>query len=163
MQKLENMTRQHLTVILLLLLLGGFATLLAELLLTNHFGGTQSVAVIASVAGALALLAGFFVKGRVRHVVALLLLVLSISGLLGMREHFEEASEAGLTPAPVTMDAGGYQTIAGTADSIARAPQQEEENETRERGESAPPPLAPLSLSGLALMGAVVLLAKQDA
>lgn len=164
MQKLENLTRQHLTVIMLLLLLGGFATLLAELLLTNHFGGTQSVAVIASMVGALALLAGFFVKGRVRHVVALLLVVLSISGLMGMREHFEEASEAGLTPAPVTMDAGGYQTIAGSADSITRAPQQEdEENETRERGESAPPPLAPLSLSGLALMGAVVLLAKQDA
>jgi hypothetical protein len=164
MQKLENMTRQHLTVILLLLLLGGFATLLAELLLTNHFGGTQSVAVIASVVGVLALLTGFFVKGSVRHVVALLLLVLSISGLMGMREHFEEGSEAQLTPAPVTMAAGDYQPIAGSTDAIARAPQQEDtENETRERGESTPPPLAPLSLSGLALMGAVVLLAKQDA
>ena len=164
MQKLENMTRQHLTVILLLLLLSGFATLLAELLLTNHFGGTQSVAVIASVVGALALLTGFFVKGSVRHVVALLLLVLSISGLMGMREHFEEASEARATPALVTMDAGGYQPIAGSADAIARTLQQEdEENETRDRGESAPPPLAPLSLSGLALMGAVVLFAKRDA
>jgi carbon starvation protein CstA len=157
MQKLENMTRQHLTVILLLLLLGGFATLLAELLLTNHFGGTQSVAVIASVAGALALLAGFFVKGRVRHVVALLLVVLSISGLLGMRQHAEAASEAYTAPALAT-NAEGYQTIAAQAGAVESAPQQE-----RPRKESVPPPLAPLSLSGLALMGVVVLLAKQDA
>ena len=124
MQKLENMTRQHLTVILLLLLLGGFATVLAELLLTNHFGGTQSVAVIASVIGALAVLAGFFVKGSVRHVVALLLLVLSISGLMGMREHFEEGSEAQLAPTPVAGAADSYQTIADSASTRVRAAQQ---------------------------------------
>ena len=76
------------------------------------------------------------------------------------------------------MATSNYQPVAYQANAIQRATQQESgENEAneageggergevrgeREGGEGAPPPLAPLSLSGLALMGAVVLLAKQD-
>lgn len=120
MTSLQSLSRRHLSLILLLLLLGGFAMLLAELLVTGHVEGIQNVAVIASAVGAAAVAAGLFVKGTVRHVVALLLLVLTISGLMGVRQHFEST------------------------------------------GRETPPPLAPLSLSGLALMGAVVLLAKQD-
>lgn len=157
MQKLENMVRRNFIAILLLLLLGGFITLLAELLITSHSDGIQNVAIVASVVGAIAVLAGLFVKGRARHVVALLLLVLSISGLLGMRQHAEAASEAYTAPALATI-AEGYQTIAAQAGTVESAPQQ-----GGPREESAPPPLAPLSLSGLALMGVVVLLAKQDA
>ena len=120
MKSLEGLVRRNLIVILLLLLLGGFVMLLAELLLTGHVDGIQLVAVIASAVGAIGVAAGIFVKGTVRHVVAILLLVLTISGLMGARQHFEAT------------------------------------------GNETPPPLAPLSLSGLALMGAVVLLAKQD-
>jgi len=160
MQKLENLVRRHFTAILLLLLLGGFATVLAELLITNHVGGTQLVAVVATVVGALAVLAGFFVKGTLRHVVAILLLVLTVSGLMGMRQHAEAASEEAAMPAALTL-AADYQPIAAQSAAVARTSQQE--STPREGGEAAPPPLAPLSLSGLALMGAVVLLAKQDA
>jgi hypothetical protein len=120
MRSLENLVRRNLVVILLVLLLGGFLMLLAELLLTGHVDGIQNVAVIASAIGAIGVAAGIFVKGTVRHVVAILLLVLTLSGLLGVRQHFESTDDA------------------------------------------SPPPLAPLSLSGLGLMGAVVLLAKQD-
>jgi len=120
MKSLENLARRNLFVILLVLLLGGFLLVLAELLITGHVEGVQNVAVIASAVGAIGVAAGIFVKGTVRHVVAILLLVLTLTGLMGTLQH------------------------------------------SAATGEVAPPPLAPLSLSGLALMGAVLLLAKQD-
>lgn len=159
MRNLENFVRRNLVTLLLLLLLGGFGMLLGELLITNHVDGIQRVAVIASVVGALALLAGFFVRGMMRHLVVLLLLVLTLSGLLGAWEHLEEGSrEASVPKTLASADSAGHQAIADRASTTERTPQQDE----REGGEGSPPPLAPLSLSGLALMGAVVLLAKQD-
>ena len=158
MKNLETLARRNLSAILLALLLGGFVVLLAELLITNHVDGIQNVAVIASGIGAAAILAGFFVKGVARHMVVLLLLVLTLSGLLGAWEHFEEGRSARSGAALAAADSRSYQTIAAHAGPAARTPQQAEER----RGSDAPP-LAPLSLSGLALMGAVVLLAKQDA
>ena len=172
MRNLEGMVRRNLVTILLLLLLGGFVMLLAELLLTDHVDGIQNVAVIASAVGAVAIAAGFFVKGTLRHLTALLLLVLSLSGLMGAWQHFEASrgDEAHTPGAALVQAQTGYQTIAAGAGERQRAPQQEgeEENEggegreSGEGGQGAPPPLAPLSLSGLALMGAVVLLARQD-
>jgi len=174
MSKLEMMVRRNLITILLLLLLGGFAMLLVELLITNHVDGIQNVANVASLVGAVAILLGFFAKGTFRHLIVLLLLVLSLSGLLGAWEHLEsrEGGEA-RTPAALATSQDGYQTIASRAGTdVERATQQEggEENEGgessegggREGGGGSPPPLAPLSLSGLSLMGAVVLLAKRD-
>lgn len=162
---LENLIRRHMTAILLLLLLGGFVMLLAELLLTGHVDGIQNVAVIASVVGAVGVAAGLFVEGTVRHVVALLLLVLTLSGLLGVRQHFESSSaEAFMSIETVTTAISVYQPIADARSTNPKPQQDEREDDERKRSdsESAPPPLAPLSLSGLALMGAVVLLAKQD-
>ena len=171
MSKLETMVRHNLITILLFLLLGGFAMLLVELLITNHIDGIQNVANVASLVGAVAILLGFFAKSTFRHLLVLLLLLLSLSGLLGAWEHLEsrEGGEA-RTPAALTISQDGYQTIANRAGTnVERATQQEgdEGNEAGERGgreggEGSPPPLAPLSLSGLALMGAVVLLAKRD-
>ncbi len=174
MINLQAIVRRNLISILLVFLMGGFAMLLAELLITNHVDGIQNVANIASLVGGVAVLLGFFARGTFRHLLVLLLLVLSVSGLLGAWEHLE-SREGGEARVPAAMTAGqdGYQTISsGAGAGVDRTLQQEsEENESgegRERGdgdggESAPPPLAPLSLSGLALMGAVVLLAKPDA
>jgi hypothetical protein len=141
--------------------------LLGELLMTDHVDGIQLVAVVASAVGAVALLAGFFVRGLLRHIVVLLLLVLTLSGVLGAWEHFEEGErEASVPTTLAAVDPAGYQVIADRTSTTERAPQQEnEQNEggaEREGGGGSPPPLAPLSLSGLALMGAIVLLAKQD-
>ncbi len=171
MQRFEGVVRRQLVNILLLFLLGAFVLLAAELLLTGHVDGIQNVAVIASSVGAVAVIAGFFVKGTLRHLVVLLLLALSLTGLIGAWEHLEsreggEARSAGALMA----DVGGYQPVAYQASPAQQAESEENENNAqgeresgeREGGESAPPPLAPLSLSGLALMGAVVLLAKQD-
>ena len=175
MTGLQAMVRRNLITILLVLLLGGFVMLLVELLITNHVGGIQNVANVASVVGAAAILLGFFAKGTFRHLLVLLLLVLSMSGLLGAWEHLEsrEGGEA-QAPAALAVRSDGYQTISNGAGADVERTLQEDDEEgeeareggeggEREGGEGAPPPLAPLSLSGLALMGAVVLLAKPDA
>jgi len=179
MQKLEGVVRHQLVNILLLFLLGAFAMLTAELLLTSHVDGIQNVAVIASVVGAVAALAGFFVKGTVRHLVVLVMVVLSLSGLLGAWEHLEsrQGGEASARGARVAYVTGSYQANPlqqegeeneaeenGERNEAGGSEREGDEREggEREGGEGAPPPLAPLSLSGLALMGAAVLLAKQD-
>jgi len=181
MLHLQTMVRRNLFNLLLAFLLGGFGMLLAELLLTNHVGGTQNVAIVASSVGAIAIFLGFWAKGVLRHLLVLLLLALSLSGLLGVREHLEEGREGSETYVPAAVTAArpaGYQRIgSGAGVDVERTPQQpdeEHEDDMRdeeyedsmrgesEDGEAVPPPLAPLSLSGLALMGAVILLAKPD-
>ena len=169
MSKLQGFLAQRQDTILLLLLAGGFAVVLGELVLYQHWDGTQLIGFGATVVGMLAVLAGIFVKGTLRTVIGLLLVVLSISGLIGAREHLEEGGEA-MSPRPALVQ---QSTLAG-AQEIAYRPgglAQEEEDEAGEdreggeggeSGEEVPPPLAPLSLSGLALMGAVILLAKKE-
>ena len=170
MLRLQAMIRRNLFNILLALLLGGFGMLLAELLMTNHVDGIQNVANVASLVGGIAIFLGFFAKGMFRHLLALLLLVLSLSGLLGAWEHQEgRIGEEARMPAAMTARSEEFRTISSRADvdavrTLQQADDEEEEREDgrREGGEGAPPPLAPLSLSGLAIMGAVILLAKPD-
>ena len=165
MSKLQRFLAQRQDTILLLLLTGGFAVVLGELVLYQHWDGTQLIGFSATVVGMLAVLAGIFVKGALRTVVGLLLVVLSISGLIGAREHLEAAKGEAMSPRPALVQQStltGAQEIAYRPGGLA----QEGENEGGEGGESGgeevPPPLAPLSLSGLALMGAVILLAKKE-
>ena len=139
--------------LIMLLIAGGFATIVAELVWTNHTDGIQRVGVIASIVGVLLGLAALFVRGNARLVVAGLFLVLSISGLMGVFQHTEARSgeeEAYRLAAP-----GGYQPASYR---LQEEDEEGEEGEGGEAGESgeAVPPLAPLGLSGLALMGVVV-------
>ena len=162
MSKLQGFLGQHRDTLLLLLLAGGFAVVLGELVLYQHWDGTQLIGFSATVVGLLAVLAGIFVKGTLRTVIGLLLVVLSLSGLVGAREHLEASSEEAMSPRPALVQ---QNTLAG-AQEIAYRPgalAQEVVGEARERGGAIVPlPLAPLSLSGLALMGAVILLAKKE-
>lgn len=166
MSKLEAFLRKHQATILLLLLAGGFAVVLGELVLYQHWDGTQLVGFVSTVVGMLVVFVGIFLKGTLRVVAALLLLVLSLAGLIGTYEHFEEGGGEAARPQPalVQRSAGVVQQVSFSASTVERAPAQDndEDSERRPGGETEPPPLAPLSLSGLALMGAVILLAKQD-
>jgi hypothetical protein len=148
-------------VLLLGLLAGGFAVLLGELVLYRHWEGSQRIGIVATGVGLTAVLLGLFVRGSARPLLGLLLLVLSLSGLIGVREHLEEGGgEAMRLPAQPSVQLVAYQ--AGASNEEKEGEEQGEAREVREErgGESAPPLLAPLSLSGLALMGAVILLAK---
>ena len=178
MTSLQATVRRHLTPILLLLLAGGYLVILGELVMYQHWDGAQLIGFSATVLGLLAVLLGLFAKGGLRIGLAVLLVILSISGLIGVYEHYETRAEDGLAAQPVLAQAGtgSYLTIAYHPNA-ERVIQQEGDNdedrpaasgeagEVGEAGgeaETPPPPLAPLSLAGLSLMGAAILLAKRD-
>ena len=190
MTSLQATIRRYLTPILLLFLAGGFLVVLGELYLYRHWQGTQLIGFAATVIGLVAVRLGLFAKRGFRLGLAILLVLISISGLIGTYEHFESRSEEGREAArpALAQTVQSEQLAAATNITIAyqpagaermgtqeggeggegaeagEAPGRGEGGEGGERGgEQAPPPLAPLSLAGLSLMGAAVLFAKQDA
>jgi hypothetical protein len=177
MSKLQSTVRQYLTPILLLLLAGGYLVILGELFLYRHWDGVQLIGFAATVIGLVAVLLGLFAKGGLRIGLAILLAVVSISGLIGTYQHFESRSEEGEALRPTYAEASvNFNVAYRPGVDSERTLQQEggEEGESGEagegqggergegEGEEVPPPLAPLSLAGLSLMGAAVLLAVQD-
>lgn len=184
MTSLQATVRRNLLPLLLLLLAGGYLVVLIELFLYRHWEGAQLIGFAATAIGLLAVLLGLFAKGGLRIGLAALLAIVSISGLIGTYEHFESRSEGGEAARPVLAQASAganqvvvYRPAADTQSMAAQEGDEEGEGgeaaaageageggerEGGEGGEEAPPPLAPLSLAGLSLMGAAVLLAKQD-
>lgn len=168
MSKLQAFVRRNLTPILLLLLAGGYLVVVGELVLYRHWQGIQFIGFAASVVGLLCVLAGIFARGGLRLILSGILLVLSLSGLMGTFQHFEGNRGEGSAPPPALVEApaGDYLAVAHRAGADLRQEKNEEEEageENRERSENGEaPPLAPLSLAGLSLMGAAILLAKQD-
>jgi predicted lipid-binding transport protein (Tim44 family) len=165
---------------LLLLLAGGYLVILGELVIYQHWDGTQLIGFSATVIGLLAVLLGLFAQGGLRVGLAILLAIISISGLIGTYEHYESRAGEGEAARPPAVQAasstartnmmisyrqeGGESGEAGEAGEAGEgnAAGEREGGEGGEGGEEVPPPLAPLSLAGLSLMGAAVLLAKQD-
>jgi hypothetical protein len=156
MSTIQTFVQRRSASLMLLLISGGYMMLLAELLITNHTQGPQLVGVIASSVGLLLTLIALFVSGKARNWVALFLLVLSVSGLLGAYQH-NAALNAEPTALAATVNADSLtQPI---ADRLQAAPDAAGSGSER----SAVPPLAPLSLAGFALMGAVATLSKRAA
>jgi hypothetical protein len=168
MQAFRQAVQKYFFTLLMLMLAGGFAMLLAELLITNHTDGIQNVAVIASVAGLLLVLVAIVLRERAATLIAVLLLLLSVTGLIGTYEHLEEAEGDERAVAP-RLEQSANQFVAyamdedddevgenqaGDAESSERQENEGGENE----GEETPPPLAPLSLAGLSLMGVLTTL-----
>lgn len=184
MTSLQATVRRNLIPILLLLLVGGYLVILAELFLYRHWDGAQLIGFSATIIGLLAVLLGLFAKGGLRIGLAVLLAIVSLSGLIGTYEHYESRSEGGEAARPALAQAqvganlavayrpADAQAVPAQADNeegeggeAAAAGETGKASEGGERGEGGgevPPPLAPLSLAGLSLMGAAVLLAKQD-
>lgn len=156
--QIQARVRANLASLLLVFVSAGFLFLLAELLLAGHTEGIQLVAVIAGIAGAVLGFVGLFARGRLRYALAVLFLILALTGIIGVIEHNEErfeGKEAAAVPALVQADSGytltAYRTDRG----------EDDEGEAGEQEKEAPP-LAPLSLSGLSVLGAMALLAKGD-
>ena len=119
-----------------------------ELLLMGHTEGVQLLAPLAAFLGALLTGLGLiFTRGA--SALALALALLSPVGLFGFLQHLEGTLEAEAPALYRWVDAEGKGWEEGEA---------QEEGE----GEEAPPPLAPLSLSGLALLGALGLYAREE-
>ncbi len=164
MSGLKSFVSRHLYVVLMVLIAGSYLMLSVELLLEGHTEGTQLVGLLASVAGLVMAGVALFVGPAVRNWLAVLFLALSITGLVGTFQHNEDRLEGEAAP-PVLM---AQSTAANT--TIAYSRQEDDDDEAHEEegyengredgegGEDEAPPLAPLSLSGMSLMAAVVLL-----
>ncbi len=166
MAGLQSFTRKHLTTLLLVLLAGGFAVLLAELLLYKHFEGLQLVGLFSTIVGLLAALWGLVAKGGTRIALAGVMVLLAVAGVIGVLQHNGGGSDDEAARPAAISAAGANANISlgapGVTQDSDEAPVPQDESARPEGDAGTPPPLAPLGLSGLALMGAVVLLAKRD-
>lgn len=160
MNMVQSFVQRRYAALMLLLITGGFVMLLVELMMLDHTDGIQLVAVVASVAGLLLALAALMAPAKWRNTIAILFVLLSVTGLIGAYEHYEVGSGEGESEeARLVMPAS-----ASNLQIVYRAQEAErrEQGAAEGQGESAPPPLAPLSLAGFGLMGAVATLGKRD-
>jgi len=142
LERLQTAAQRHLAEWTLIAVAAGFVTLLAELIMAGHTRGAQLIGVVASVAGIVLALAGLATRGKAAAWVGILMIVLSLSGLVGVAEHAEWRQERFARQER-------YQAFQTYQPYAARG----------ERG--APPLLAPLSVTGLALIGAAATLARE--
>ena len=134
-----------------LMVVGGFALTLGELLLMGHTEKIQTLAVVMTAVGMLAALAGLVVAPGLRKVLAGVLIVVAASGLFGTYEHLEEAAEHREKAARQELE------LAQQGGVVAAHEGKEGKHEEKQ----GVPPLAPLSLSGLALLGSLGLVASK--
>jgi len=121
--------------LVMLWIAGGFFALALELLITRHTEEVQLVGVAAALLGGVVAVLALFTRGlRTLWLVGFALVALA--GLVGTGVHWSEAGDEG---GYAYEDDDGYE-------------EDEDEGE-----EGAPPPLAPLGLSGLAVLGAATL------
>lgn len=140
---LQTFVRRQFFPLLMALIGAGFVMLFVELLLYSHYQGLQIVGTAATVLGAIAAFLGIGARGNLRVGLAILFIVLALTGLLGAWEHNESRFEGEGERRPPAAAQAGEAGEAGEA-------------------ETPPPPLAPLSLSGFCALGALGLLGKRD-
>lgn len=150
MKALQNLVQKNLFTLLLLLIAGGFIMFLVELIMMGHTHGTQQIAVIATVTGLGLTLAGLFAKSKMRQLLVVLFVLLSVSGLYGTLEHTEKREERVAETSGITVTATG----SDEGDELAQ--------ELVGEFQTFPPALSPLGLSGFSALGAVALLGKKD-
>lgn len=141
----------------------GFLFLLAELIMYEHYDGIQLVAVVSTVLGALLAFLGIVATGRMRLGIAAVMLVLAVSGIIGVVEHNEKRGEGGeQRSGQVQQGDEAKETDKSDASEQGEAAEAGETKEGEGEAEIPPPPLAPLSLSGLCAFGAVALFGRRD-
>lgn len=162
LESLQGWIQAHFPALVLLMVAGGFALTAAELVYMRHTEETQLVGLVATLLGTVLAVGGIWVRGGGRGFLAGTFVLLACSGIFGMVEHFEEIQEErqGVRwhqPVATWLDRQG----SAHADEEGSRERGEKEGE-EEEGEHGPPPFAPLSVTGLALMGAVAALAKKE-
>ena len=164
----QRFVQRNFHALLMALVGAGFVLILLELIGYKHYQGLQIVGLATTVIGAIAAFAGIRATGRLRIGLAGVLIVLSLAGLLGAWEHNEKRlTGAGEERRPGAQSAEGApnnqdaQPPAAPSDGTQPA---RPNGGQRPRGgfEIPPPPLAPLSLSGFCILGAVALLGRKD-
>lgn len=129
---------------------GAFAVLLAELIILEHWDGIQRVAPVTAAAGIVLCCAAIVIPARMRIVPGVLLLALSAAGLVGFTQHMDERD-------------GGFGSLFSSDDddddNSGRGNSRDRDRDDADDDDDAePPPLAPLGLSGTALLSAIAAL-----
>lgn len=135
------------------LVIGGLALTLAELLLMGHTEKKQMLGVVMTVVAMGLTGLGLLVGPTLRKGLAIALLVVAAGGVYGVVEHLEEVAEH-----REKAQARETRVVVQLADFDKADREKKGDHEEEEHG---PPPLAPLSVSGLALMGSLGLLASR--
>ncbi len=157
----ETWIRERFPQLVGLMVVGGFALILAELLLMDHTEKTQKIGVLMTVVGMLGAGLGLVVGPRFRKALLGVLVLVAASGLFGTYEHLEEAQEHREKAAKRQQST----LVVRKADFDRSASLESEagEHDKEEKEESGPPPLAPLGVSGLAVLGGLALMARKAA
>ena len=161
LERLQMSARRYLPEWTLLAVGLGFVVLLAELLMTGHTKGSQAIGVAAALLGVALAAAGLVGPGRARVWVGVLMLVLSVSGLVGMAEHAETRAEGASRRAFAERFGPDERELLQTFGTRGGPEVGRAGREPLRRRRAEPPPLAPLSLSGLALIGAAATFARE--
>lgn len=136
----KNAAQAKTTTIFLSFIALGFVFLFAELFLMGHWHGTQLIAVITCGMGLVLSLVALKPATGLRRLVAVLFLVLALSGVYGFLEHREGRGERQQEAAPA---------LQAAKDDVTQ--------EALHSFANNPPMLSPLALSGLAMLGALTL------
>ena len=158
LERLQTAARRHLPEWTLVAVGLGFLVVLAELLLTGHTKDEQVLGVAAALLGVGLAVAGLVTRGKPSAWVGMLMLVLSVSGLIGLASHAENRAEGAVGQARFERFERAEQDRLEMFGTSGRS---EAGRALRPRRREVPPPLAPLSLSGLALMGAAAAWARE--
>lgn len=145
--------RRYLVELVLLANTAAFGMLLAELLILEHTDGIQLVAPVSAATGLVLSLVALAVRGPARMAVAAAFVILAGSGLIGVTQHFSER-DGGISFGLVSRAAA--QSDRGDDD---RSGQRDDDDDDNEDEDDDPPPLAPLALSGSAILCALASLA----
>lgn len=137
---------------LMMLIIGvGFVTLIIELLGYQHWEGFQLIGLSAIAIGAIVSFVAIGASASLRKTLGLVFLVLALVGLIGTVLHNGKRLTGQAADMPVPPPAA--------ADGQAPAPGEGPEGG---RLRMPPPPLAPLSMSGFCILGAVVVLGRRE-
>ena len=145
---MQTFVRRRFHPLLMGMLAAGFLLLLLELISYSHFEGLQLVGTGAVVLGLIGALLGIGANGGLRRGLIYLFVILALTGLLGEWEHNEDRLRG-----------------QGAQSGQSAPPQGTNRQQGGPRGprQRTPPPiLAPLSVTGLCLFGAVILLSRRD-
>jgi hypothetical protein len=136
----------------------GFVLLLLELIGYQHYEQLQLIGLGSTIIGAVVSFLGITATGNRRRFLAAVLIVLSVAGLLGTWLHNGERLEGERRGLPAEQFQGRPSQSGENGESQPWQVRPEEGG----RPKIPPPPLAPLSLSGFCILGAVALLGRRD-
>lgn len=173
MKGLQGFVQRRFYLLLMLMIAAGFFLMFVELVLYKHSKGLQIIGTASTVVGAILAFIGVGANGNLRRTLAVVFIILSLVGFLGVVEHNEDRlggeedrrpRAAQTTDSQASSESGENEQGENAQGQSGENGESGESGEGSENGEGdeAPPPLAPLGVTGLSAFGAVALLGRRD-